>query len=179
MPSMTSYTPSILYYSFFFYVGCLYDRAGGKLIGNRALTAAALCAAVVLGAVFWNREPSVEGGLHSVPGVNVAVALGISLAVWYVFEHAAWLGGNRVLRYLGRHTLEIYLLSPFLMTLLGRAITMLGVGSVYIAYVCQAALCVALSLLAAFVCQKLHVYGLLFKPVTFLREIKRRRVGAP
>ncbi len=169
---------NVLYYSFFFYVGCLYDRVGGRLIGNRALTAAALCQAVALAALFWNREPSVDRGLHSIPGVNVAVALGVSLAVWYAFEHAACLGGNRVLRFLGRHTLEIYLLAPFLMTVLGKAIVLLGIDSVYIAWACVVVLCVAIPLLAAFICQKLHIYDLFFRPVTFLREIKRGRVGA-
>lgn len=169
---------NVLYYSFFFYVGCLYDRIGRKLIGSKALTAAAFCLAVALGALFWDRGPLIDRGLHSIPGVNVAVALGISLAVWYAFEHAAFIGGNRVLRYLGRHTLEIYLLSPFLMTVMGKAIALLGIGSVYIAWAFQTALCVAIPLLAAFVCQKLHIYDLFFKPVTFLREIRRRRVGA-
>lgn len=154
----------LLYLLPFFYIGISYRIYGKRLIGNRKLTLAAFLAALLLfAATRWKQAAILEGA------AKVVVAFGFSLAIWYLFESVG--DGWRALRFLGRNSLEIYLLHVFVNGILCRMFEKTGITAPYISVPVSLVLDIAIPILFAAVCKRLGIHRLLFKPVAYFKEL--------
>lgn len=151
----------ILYQALFFFIGI----AGGKykdwIIGNRYLT-------LVLFAVALGRNVLQQ----KIPGISLGIpaALGISLALWYVFEHIRFIGNIKILKFCGRYSLEIYVLHNIIVSALKRVIPKAGIHDLYINLALNFLISTAVPILFAVLCKKLGLHEWFFKPVTQLTK---------
>ena len=115
----------ILYYSFIFYVGMLLAK---RLRGGESLkkpeTIAILSmgvVSIVLTILFWSREVKIR----ETPIVSLIAGLGISFLIVLVFMRVDILQRIKPLNYIGRHSIEIYVIHVFC-TVAGQSYAGLG-----------------------------------------------------
>lgn len=164
---------NLLYFAVFFYIGMLYRRNPGYIIGNRILTWMMFFFAMVLAIIFWDKNPfeSFEKAIRieQIPIVKAIVALGISLALWEVFENGKMLSSNLLFKRLGRHSLEIYLMHNILLSGLCLALMQIGIKNMVMNILLNLALSIAIPIFLSQVCKRLKIYDLFFKPLTFMQ----------
>ena len=165
----------MLYYALFFYVGILYKTKKCKIIGNRLLTSVLFIASIVLFVFFWNSENDVNKTINKTFLVNVIAALGISLTIWYLFENIKFLSKNRFLQFLGKHSLEIYVIHCIFTAGFRVILPKIGIDNVYIGFVLNTVFSTAIPLLFSVICKKLNIHGLFFKPVTYIRNLRKEK----
>lgn len=157
----------LMYYSFFFALGMLLEIWQREGIGKVAQTVVRIVGAVlavlaiVFSIVFWSREVFLNDRLF----VNIVIALGASLMFYFIFEKAAFIGRSRFLGYLGRHSLEIYLIHTFIITVLRVIYSKTGVYNSAVIILSSLVLSVGLPLLISFVFRKIKIYNIFFAPV--------------
>lgn len=153
----------LLYYALFFFIGMAYGKNKTWIIGNRLLASVLFCASVVLCARFWNGKY-----INQVLIVSIIAALGISLTLWYVFEHISFFGNCKIFKILGQYSLEIYVLHIFFIAGLTEVFLKVGIRNVYMSMFLNLAVSTAASVLVSEFCYKLGIHDLVFKPFTYL-----------
>lgn len=151
----------MLYYAPFFFIGIAGRKYKDWIIGNRYLTLVLFAA--VLGKDTLQKK---------IPGIlwGIIAALGVSLALWYLFEHIGFIGNNKILKFCGRYSLEIYVLHNIIVSVLKRALPKAGIHDPYINIVLNFFISTAVPILFAVLCKKLGLHGWFFKPVTQLTK---------
>ena len=162
----------LLYFALFFYIGFIHSLNDDKIIGNKVLTVVMLCASVALSAVLWNKENDMEKILSKNFVASIVIALGISLASWYLFENVKFLSDNRFLQTIGRYSLEIYVIHCVFTAGLRVVFPRLGIENVYLSFLLNTVISTAMPIGFAAVCKKLNIHGLFFKPVTYIKNLK-------
>ena len=165
----------ILYYSLFFYIGMLHRTKKDIIIGNKLLSLILLIAAITLFVFFWNSENNIENTIDKIFLVNFITALGISLTIWYLFENIKFLSKNRFLQFLGRYSLEIYVIHCIFTAGIRVILQKLGIENVYICFVLNTVVSTAIPIMISVICKKLNIHGLFFKPVTYIRNLRREK----
>lgn len=151
----------MIYYALFFFIGIAGSKYKDWIIGNRYLTLVFLAAALGRDAL-QEKIPAISSG--------IIVALGISLTLWYVFEHIRFIGSIRILRFCGRYSLEIYVLHNIIVSALKRAIPKAGIHDPYINIALNLLISTAVPIVFAVLCKKLGLHEWFFKPVTQLTK---------
>ncbi len=165
----------ILYYALFFYIGMLHRAKKDIIIGNKLLSLILFIAAMTLFVLFWNSENNIGKTVNKIFFVNVIVALGISLTIWYFFENIKFLSENRFLQFLGRYSLEIYVIHCIFTAGFRIILPKLGIENVYIGLVLNTAISTAIPIMISVICKRLNIHGLFFKPVTYIKNLKREK----
>ena len=155
----------ILYQAMFFFIGIAGRKYKDWIIGNKWLTWVLFFAAVGLCLLFWNKE---QKTINHIFLVSIVVALGISLALWYVFERVNFIANSRLLRMCGKYSLEIYVIHSLLVTGLRTVFLKVGIHNVYISIVLNLIVSTTAPILFSSFCNKLNIHGLFFKPVTYV-----------
>ena len=165
---------SVCYYLIFFYMGILLRKyKDSKFFSVRPILIFGAVAGVFC-VLFWNSKDHI----NSIWGVNLAVGMGLSLLLLFLFENFPVLGNCRLLQLYGKHALEVYLFHSYFVSILRTLDRRFGFGNVYIATVLCFVIPSACVLCFAVVCEKLKLSGLLFRPAFFLRDVLRsRRTG--
>ena len=164
----------LMYHSFFFYAGIVYKRRRDKnLKCSWAVIAGMLLLSCVLLGLFWNRAKQSDGYIDSIPVVKMIVASGISSAIWYVFENIKFFYECRFLKYLGKCSLEIYVIHGFLISGLRPILKFIGVNNVYLSTVLNLILSIMIPVVFAEVCKRMKIHDLIFRPVSrFKKKVK-------
>ena len=161
----------LMYHSFFFYAGIAYKRRRDKnLKCSWVVIAGMLLLSCVLLGLFWNSAEQSDGYIDGLPVVKMIVATGISAAIWYVFENSKFLYERRFLKYLGKCSLEIYVIHGFLISGLRPILRYAGITNVYISVLLNLMLSIIIPVLFAEVCNRLKIHDLIFKPVSWLKK---------
>lgn len=124
-------------------------------------------AAIVLFIVFWDRDVF----LHDRFIVNTVIGTGISLGLYYSFKRIRFLGENRFLVWIGKHSLEIYLLHTFILTAVRVLFGRIGIQNTVFLILSGLCLGVFLPLLIALIFRKIRIYDLFFSPFVFFRRL--------
>lgn len=156
----------LLYYTLFFYIGLIYRKRGWSL-RNWMLALVSFVLAVLLIIFYWDEEQKVI--VAEVPLIQMLTALSISLGVWYAFENWKWLKENHFLSFIGGHSLEIYVTHHFI-TAASRQLPKFGVKNVYVVLLLALIVGILFPILFSVICKKTGIYGLFFKPLTYLIE---------
>ena len=162
----------LLYLALFFYIGLLHSLSDDRIIGNKELTVVMLCASIALSAVLWNKENDIEKILSKNFAASIVIALGISLAIWYLFENVKFLSNSRFLQTVGRYSLEIYVIHCVFTAGFRVVFPKLGIENVYLSFLLNTIISTAIPIGFSFVCKKLNIHGLFFKPVTYIKDLK-------
>ena len=169
---------NIMYFALFFYIGLQYYRDSKFAMGNRILCSVLFCFAMILIMLFWDRSTHIDvehmTRIEQVPVVKLFVSLGISFALWRLFENIDLFGQNKFLIYLGKHTLEIYLIHDVLLSVIRKITDYAGISNVVVGILLNLTLSISLPILFSQFCKKTRIYGFIFKPVTQLKERGRQ-----
>ena len=161
----------LMYHSFFFYAGIVCKRYGAKKVKFKyAIIAAMLIISCVFLGLFWNSAEQFDSYIDSIPVVKMIIAIGISAAIWYVFENIKFLYECRFLKYLGKCSLEIYVIHGFLISGLRPILKFIGLNNVYICIMLNLILSIMIPVLFAEVCKCLKIYDLIFKPISWFKK---------
>ena len=153
---------NVLYYALFFFIGISYRRNKQWIIGNGPLTLILFCASAALCVMFWDRA------INRILIVSIIIALGFSLALWYVFEHIPFLGNCTLFKIVGKHALEIYLIHYVLIPGVELFFLAVGINHLYGNIFLNLVISAAAPVLISEICYKMGIHDLFFKPFTYL-----------
>lgn len=172
----------LLYSALFFYIGILGKMKPNLIIGNKKLTAVALVISITLIIIFWDREPfqSMDSAmsLNHIPVANAVIALGISLFVWCLFQDVTWLSTSRIFPWIGRYSLEIYVIHGVISPAFRALVSNIRWIGPWVSVIINCALCIALPMAFSWVCKKIGVHELIFKPISAILRMKENRQKA-
>ncbi len=164
--------------AFFFYLGMNLTLLLPQLDKRRMIWVAGLCGTMALFVIFWNGEPYTEQAkalcYHQRPIVNTLIALGTVLLLWRLSQKARLLSENRVLRLLGKHSLEIYLIHCFLTAMFRVVFKRLGFDHAVMSVLLNVALSTTVPLVISVLCARIGIDKLLFRPAALLERKKKR-----
>ena len=161
---------SIMYYSIFFYIGMLYSKNGS--LNSKWFTMAIFMTSVVLTLIFWKKTYKADAFISNIPIVKLSVALGIILAMWFVFEHVGFSSNNSLLKLCGRYSLEIYVIHCVFTAGFRTIFPKIGITNVYLSIILNFIISTAIPILFSVLCKKLNIHGLFFKPVTYIANLR-------
>ena len=121
-----------MFLSLFFYIG---TRCARKLFNGKCGIAILFMMSIILVCVFWNKAYEEKTFINNIPFVNVFVAAGIVLGIWYVFEHIKFLSNNLLLAYCGKYSLEIYVIHCVFTAGLRSVFPKIGITNVYLSII--------------------------------------------
>lgn len=163
----------ILYYSFIFYIGILLEKRlrEGKTFKKMETIVILSMGAVSIGltVLFWGRK------IKDIPIVNLITGLGISFLIVLVFMRVDILHRIKPLNYIGRRSIEIYLIHVFCTVGARPIIRMLGLSNPFLGVAITFLLSIAIPLLIGYVFKRLGLYDFLFRPYTALRQLTNKK----
>ncbi len=150
----------ILQYTPYFCIGILLAR---ERIALRPwiLIPAALSVAL-FGAFHWD-----TAAISPYPIIRMAIALGISFGLWFVFQKVSFLGENRFLIACGLRSMEIYVIHTFSTSGCRGLLPFLGIEEAYMSILLNFVISFMLPFAVIWVSQKCRLYHLLFKPFVY------------
>ena len=162
----------VLYNLFFFWLGTRYSIQPEirKYTESKTGIVVMTIACAVLFPLFW----SMERRYLDTPIVNFILSLSVSLLLWIAFQKIRWLGENKYLRYLGQHSLEIYLLHRYFYIILKIIMRKLGFTNPYGNVALGSVIGVVGPLIIIWLLEnvkifkKLDLYEILFRPYYFV-----------
>lgn len=159
-----------LYHALFFFIGIAGKKYKNWIIGNKQITLVIFLVAVGMGVLVWNKERDTSKYANRIFILSIVVALGVSLALWYIFEHINFIGNRRILRLCGKYSLEIYVIHIFFVFGFRMVFLKANLYNVYISAVLNLFISTTAPVLFSILCKKLKIHGLFFKPATYLRR---------
>lgn len=161
----------IEYYSLFFYLGISYRRYGRWIFDNIWLALAAFGVSTLLIVKFWQENVS------ALPIINSITAFGIILVVWYIFQHIKFFERCELLKMIGRYSLEIYVIHGVIVAACRAVVQKIELDNVYIIVIGSFIISTIIPILFSMLCKRLNIHGLLFKPVTYVMNIRGNKRG--
>ena len=166
----------VLYQALFFFIGITGKKYKDWVIGNKWLTLVLFIVAVGTSVLVWNNKRDTSQYANKVFLLSIVVALGISLALWYVFERINFIGNIKIFKLFGRYSLEIYVIHDFIAAGLRSVLLKAGIHNMYTSIVFILIISITMPILFSALCKKLNIHGLFFKPVTYVTK-KIRKYG--
>ena len=163
----------LMNYIFYFYVGLAYRKYKGWFFKEKIYIVPMLLLSIILTSTLWDAAKERAIYIHEIPVIGIFVALGISLAIWNAFEAIHPLSGSKLLTFLGRHSLEIYVLHGFLVSGLRILFDMVRPGNVYLSICIDLSISIFLPILFAEICKHLKIYDLFFKPTNYIVSFRK------
>ena len=159
----------LLYYSFFFALGIQLSSNNGMLFSANGdcqtmlqtiLVAVLFVLAVVFCVVFWRSDEFLHDHY-----LALVIGSGLSLGIFQLFRTVNWIGNSRFLSWIGRHSLEIYLIHTFVLSAFRSAFQKIGLNKPLLVIVLSLLAGLFIPLAISFVCKKLKIYNIFFAPI--------------
>ena len=166
----------VFYYSFFFFGGIVLAKRGQmefslkeqKIV--RLVLLLLIAVSFVLCIVFWT--PARYLNEHFL--VNWFLAGSFSLGFYYLFKEVRWLGNSSFLGYLGKHSLEIYLIHTFVLSAIRYLLTKSGIASPVVFIIIGLPCGVIIPLLVSFVLRKIRLYNIFFNQLKLFPSVNKK-----
>ncbi|MBO7730835.1 MAG: acyltransferase [Lachnospiraceae bacterium] len=166
----------VFYYSFFFFLGIVLAKRWQKETSLkeqkivRLVLLLLIVVSLVLCIIFWT--PARFLNEHFL--VNWFLAGSFSLCFYYLFKEVGWLGNSGFLGYLGKHSLEIYLIHTFVLSAIRYLLTKSGIASPVVFIILGLPCGVIIPLLISFVLRKIHLYNIFFNQLKLFTTRKEK-----
>ena len=156
----------IFRYAFFFFLGLsLANQQFTKLVSPLAAGIAAVVSLAIAG-YYWKNESSVS----AIPIINTLSATGIVLGWIGLFRSVKLFDRNGLLSFIGRHSLEIYVIHCFL-TAGNRVVSAkLGIDHIWASIGLNLVASICGSLVIAALTKKIGIYDLFFRPYALVER---------
>lgn len=166
----------VFYYSFFFFSGIVLAKIWQKEISLkeqkivRLVLLLLIAVSLVLCIVFWT--PARYLNEHFL--VNWFVAGSFSLSFYFLFKEVRWLGNSSFLGYLGKHSLEIYLIHTFVLSAIRYLLMKSGIASPVVFIIIGLPCGVIIPLLISFVLRKIRLYNFFFNQLKLFPHVNKK-----
>ena len=160
---------SIMYYTLYFCVGILISR-GEKLFESKIFTAVISLTSIALMTIY---KGDIEG-FKDVQIIKIAVALGISLGIIFLFKQIPILGENPFLKLCGLHCLEIYIIHGFFTSGNRTILRLLGITEPYTSILLNFIISLLVPFAIVWIFKKIKIYDLFFRPIYFFKSKRIR-----
>lgn len=149
----------LVYHGFFFCSGITMSKKH-DMIGKKHLGLLQFPVILLLFLLFWNNAKN----LNDIFIVNSILGIGCSWFIWEMFGQYKILGENRILSYIGKNSLEIYLLHSFVLTAARAVFHGLNINNELLIILFSTATGVVIPILISQISKRIKVYRLLFSP---------------
>lgn len=159
----------ILHYVFFFYLGIMFAQHSMSMLFSKPIVILLAIVSICVAAIFWNNSTFI----WVIPVVNTVVAVGIVLVFITMFSNMNIFNRKKDLfNYLGKHSLEVYLLHCFF-TAGNRVIfAKVGITNLWVSITCNVVISTVIPLGFAVIVKRLGVYNFFFKPVDLIKSLE-------
>jgi surface polysaccharide O-acyltransferase-like enzyme len=159
---------TVVYYSFFFITGIELSR---KEASKKELIVGAITGLFSICWVVFNQIVETDGILNRWDGWQKPI-IGFFISYMAIAFIRYFNVYSAVLGYLGRHSLEIYVMHMFVVTSSRPVYSKLGVFNYWVCFMISTFFATTLPLLASAILKKMHLWDMLFKPGSLI--IKRK-----
>ena len=162
----------ILFYAVFFYIGMLYIKNREFILFSKYVIILCTLISATTAALWWNKETII----YWTPIINMIVAFGLVLAFVYTFSKIAYFDRRKgLLNYLGKHSLEIYVIHCFLTGGNRVILPKIGVHGFWISFVINLIISISLPLIFSCITKgKTWIWNMLFAPQKlFTRKVMK------
>ena len=149
----------LLYHPLFFYLGITLNKKPG-LLEKKAAVFALLPCILSLYILFWNGKTP----LHQTLIVNQALGVACTVFLFAAFSQCRLPGENPFFLFIGKYSLEIYLLHTFVLTACRALFHRMNLENPVLIILISTAAGLALPILFTAACKKMGIYSLLFNP---------------
>ncbi len=156
----------VAYYALIFYIGIIY----GKIKNKKYITYIGswlLISSIILSILFWNNANEI----YHIPVINLITAVGFSLGLIVMFDNLKFTDNFKLMPFIGRNSLDIYLLHVFFAAGSRMIIAKLGIANPSACFISVFLIAIFAPILAGIVGRKFGLYDFFFKPYTFLSRI--------
>lgn len=153
-----------LYYTLFFYIGILYSKKRAHPLFSIPSVLALFILSLLCYAGFWNEDRN----LNSIPVVNSVTALGIVLALMFLFEKVKMLENSAVFQIIGKNCLEVYVTHCFLTAGFRQILPKIGIQNVVVSMLLNCVLSTGIPIAAAMVMRQMKIHDVIFKPYSYI-----------
>ncbi|MCR5123213.1 MAG: acyltransferase [Ruminococcus sp.] len=160
----------ILFNGLFFFLGVSYIKGDLTKLFSPAPAAAVFAVSCVTAALFFDDSRYV----YNVPLINTVTAFGVSVGLICLFSTIKIFGEMKLMTYIGRHCLEVYVLHCFLTAGNRAFFPKLGINNFYISVILNLIISTSLPLLFGIITKKTGIYELFFKPYGFLLSCRKK-----
>ena len=160
----------IVYYFFIFLVGIGCQRIKDKM-KYWPIVLLAFTLSIVLIVIFWNRNEE----LYHIPIINAVLAILLSLSIFWVFENSSILSRSRLLKLMGKHSLEIFLIHVFITAGSRFLIAKLPSEGAIVYLIIILTMTIFLPIIIGNLSKKVGVYNYLFCPYKVTEVHKKAR----
>lgn len=159
----------IAYYAIIFYLGTFIDKLDKKTINIIAIIFGIV--AISLTVLFWNQDDEI----YHIPIVNLFTAIGYCIAVIALIRSISDKINLSHLSYVGKNSLDIYLLHVFFAAGGRMVINKIGNIQAWISVIGLFVVALYIPLLIGIVLRKLGLYDIFFKPYIFIEKHKKTK----
>ena len=157
-----------LFLLFFFYLGIVLYRGDLPILEQPRFILPMFGLSVLLQILLRNYPVH----YHEIPVAAGCIAFGYVLLLWYLFRKIRALSGSRFFSFLGRRSLELYLLHCYFTAGFRELFFAAGITSFGFCLIVNMILSTLLPLLFTWLTMKIGVHSLFFRPITFFRKKK-------
>ena len=161
-----SKTPkNILFFIFPFALGSFVFKKSRDFFEKKQLITVTLIITIVFFSVLIVRPIEIEG----LPILSVILGTAISITLIGFFVRHKFCGNNRFLQYVGRYSLEIYVMHCFITAPMRKLLIVLGIQNVFWHTLISLIIAIALPIAVTVFLKKIEIYKFVFKPFSLLK----------
>ncbi|MGN0163994.1 MAG: acyltransferase family protein [Candidatus Ornithomonoglobus sp.] len=161
------YTIYRIFYNIFFFITGIILCVKPKISSNKAVFGASLAVALGLWAVCIFTGFDIQND----PIAHPLMALAMSIIFIYLFKSVIKTD-NKFLKLCGQNCIYIYLIHPYITAGNRQFLPMIGIHNAWISLIVNIAMALIISAGLSFVCNKLAVTDILFKPIKVFENVK-------
>ena len=158
----------IMYYLLFFAMGIVYHRNRNSVFFSKGAVAIMIIISVVMLPLLFIGDMNI----YLKHTVKFLCGIGLSVMFFVIFERVEVLSKIWIFNICGKYCLEIYVIHCFFTAGLRILLPKIGLTNVALSVIVNLVISTAVPVIFAYMCKKLNIHGLFFKPYSFIKEKK-------